>query len=410
MVTKHRSTVLAILIVIIAMDFVIPKSIANGQDYSHRVTILIPGSRSSHPAGDGREDGYEAAYGAFIDHLISRGFSRFILLSPKLGDIDQPNLDNYCKLWYWAIDPPNCNADGNMKDPTKIWTEAPPSYEQVDTRNSLNNTSLGLVWLIDQIIAADPQAQIDIISYSTGGAIAMLWAYNTSDEQLQHLHKIVAISSPLGGFYNEQYPLVIKQALDHILTLLYLDQAVEELNFNIDEPSLVDEIADGIEKVGSKALFISSSYDRILNGEYVKTGIWWIGGEYALRIGFHPGRWYQRGGLHCVSEYGTNTFPENPTVLRPIQFSDALYRHHAQPKSNPVAVQLVYDHLFDNFTSCTPNPSTATPTSKPENTPTVTATPTAQIENTPTQTPTPTSTKVPDKKEENIIFLPLIIR
>lgn len=59
----------------------------------------------------------------------------------------------------------------------------------------------GLTWLLGGILGRYPNARIDLIGFSLGGIIALAWAAEAArhDPMLAAIHRIVIISSPVGG-------------------------------------------------------------------------------------------------------------------------------------------------------------------------------------------------------------------
>jgi len=103
----------------------------------------------------------------------------------------------------WGQKGSACSASGTFARPLAN-LQAPPNYTNGDN-NTSNDTGLPLHlqaqvlhWLEQQIVAAHPDAVIDVVGYSLGGIVAYDWAA-TYPEDMSHIHRLLTIDSPLGG-------------------------------------------------------------------------------------------------------------------------------------------------------------------------------------------------------------------
>ncbi|MCC6790505.1 MAG: hypothetical protein IT336_02410 [Thermomicrobiales bacterium] len=77
-----------------------------------------------------------------------------------------------------------------------------PRYRAADTTDRpIADHVDGLTWLIGGILGRYPNARIDLIGFSLGGIVALAWAAETplEDPALHAIHRIVIVSSPVGG-------------------------------------------------------------------------------------------------------------------------------------------------------------------------------------------------------------------
>lgn len=96
----------------------------------------------------------------------------------------------------------------NGTDPLLAWRgrtvdgESEPSYRSIETTDRpVSDHVDGLTWLLGAILGRWPRARIDLIGFSLGGIVALAWAAETAfdDPALAAIHRIVIISSPVGG-------------------------------------------------------------------------------------------------------------------------------------------------------------------------------------------------------------------
>lgn len=91
------------------------------------------------------------------------------------------------------------------RDPRDGWRNAQPEtgepiYSPVDTTDGpVAEHVHALGWLIDELHAKHPEASFDLIGFSLGGIVALAWAAIALPESLRAIHRIVLISTPVGG-------------------------------------------------------------------------------------------------------------------------------------------------------------------------------------------------------------------
>ena len=75
-----------------------------------------------------------------------------------------------------------------------------PIYRAVETTDRpIADHVDGLEWLVSDLLDRNPQAQIDLVGFSLGGIVALAWAAEADERRLDSIHRIVLISSPVGG-------------------------------------------------------------------------------------------------------------------------------------------------------------------------------------------------------------------
>lgn len=102
---------------------------------------------------------------------------------------------------------PNVKRLNQTKVRQTVWVKGDyfqqPIYTATDTaKYSLDVHVQGLDWLIKDLLKRDPAAQIDIVGYSLGGAVAARWAQGQSTKAgspILAVHRLVLLDSPVGG-------------------------------------------------------------------------------------------------------------------------------------------------------------------------------------------------------------------
>jgi pimeloyl-ACP methyl ester carboxylesterase len=93
-------------------------------------------------------------------------------------------------------------------DPSLAWQdgtfegEREPQYRALDTTDRpVADHVDGLTWLLGGILGRYPSARIDLFGFSLGGIVALAWAAEAAydDPLLAAIHRIVIVSSPVGG-------------------------------------------------------------------------------------------------------------------------------------------------------------------------------------------------------------------
>jgi pimeloyl-ACP methyl ester carboxylesterase len=130
------------------------------------------------------------------DHGLSRDFAgihqsitrrcptyRTVFFSYRAGPLRKAGLDPKLAWNAWTYD------DGSE-----------PIYRAAETtdRPVLDHVA-GLDWLVRDLLARHPEARIDLVGFSLGGVIALAWAADADQSLLARVHRVVLVSSPVGG-------------------------------------------------------------------------------------------------------------------------------------------------------------------------------------------------------------------
>ena len=114
-------------------------------------------------------------------------------------------------------------------DPNLAWScrtyhnGSEPIYRAIETtdRPVLDHVA-GLDWLVRDLLAGHPAARIDLVGFSLGGIIALAWAADADHNLLDRVHRVVLVSSPVGGI-TPLGAIAPKAGIRHILRHHHVD-------------------------------------------------------------------------------------------------------------------------------------------------------------------------------------------
>jgi pimeloyl-ACP methyl ester carboxylesterase len=159
-------------------------------------------------------------------------------------------------------------------DPRQAWVgdyeQGEPLYSAVETTDRpLADQVAGLDWLLRDLLGHYPNARIDLIGFSLGGIIALSWAAEvaSTDPMLAAIHRIVAISSPVGGI-SSLGSLTPKPGIRHALARFRVEfgQSLVFRDLRTDSPAIAAlHAAPGKVDVAS----VENSRDYLVNGRRI---------------------------------------------------------------------------------------------------------------------------------------------
>jgi pimeloyl-ACP methyl ester carboxylesterase len=146
--------------------------------------VIFLGGLQSHsletPGDHGLGDDFEALQGRLLAAEPTR---RCVFFSYRAGALLKAGLDPLLAWRHQSYD------DANEPIYCAMETTDRPVADHV----------AGLEWLIGDLIEKHPCVRIDLIGFSLGGIVSLAWAADADDRLLASIHRIVLISSPVGG-------------------------------------------------------------------------------------------------------------------------------------------------------------------------------------------------------------------
>ena len=167
---------------------------------------------------------------------------------------------------------PRLRAGG---DPSQTWVngdyeQGEPVYSALDTTDRpLADHVAGLEWLLRDLHRRYPDARIDLIGFSLGGIIALAWAAGTraADPVLAAVHRIVLISSPVGGI-SPLGSLTPKPGIRHALAHFQIgfgqSQIFEDLRSNSTAIAALRAVPANVDVAS-----VENSRDYLINGRRI---------------------------------------------------------------------------------------------------------------------------------------------
>jgi len=238
-------------------------------DLSHRWIIFLGGINSSSSEDspiDGAFDTIEESLEDFIDP------EQFVYFSYSAMNNWPDFVPIRCGGWGVVDGTTVSNCDTSLD---LIELHDNPVYTDDDTHQPIVEQANTLNWLIDQIGRRDPEAQIDLISFSLGGIIASYWAADDENIISSHrdkIHSIVLINSPVGGIFAAQDIVDLGPSglvWELIMRNIFGVDVLRELQ--IPGEDVEGSIVDSLEQAAHFPNFtsIQSSADFLVNGEQI---------------------------------------------------------------------------------------------------------------------------------------------
>jgi hypothetical protein len=192
-----------------------PRRAVHPPTQPHRYVVLLDGIGSEDVPFDIRND---LSTRTHADHAVVQDFSvmrkrmqrelpgaRFVYFSYALGPLLAAH-QNPVNAWAACSKVPAVEGCANRRAlPQRLFQE--PSYSVDDTKRAhLQVHAGGLDWLLNQIVQQDARlrarSEIDLVGFSLGGVVASLWAATLANHSAaaSHIHSVVLVESPVGGF------------------------------------------------------------------------------------------------------------------------------------------------------------------------------------------------------------------
>lgn len=155
--------------------------------YAHRYVVLLNGITTK----SDQSNPFNGDFNKLVEGLQKSGVSRFVYFSYSAAN-HYPNRGMYCLGWAVGLD---CFS-GNT-DPTTMKAVYTPD----DTKLPIDHQADVLDWLLNRIVAFDPEAKIDLVGFSLGGIVSSYWAATTggSSPFRSNVRSLTLIESPVGG-------------------------------------------------------------------------------------------------------------------------------------------------------------------------------------------------------------------
>lgn len=159
-------------------------------------------------------------------------------------------------------------------DPLLAWQdgtfESEPRYRAIETTDRpIADHVDGLTWLLGGILGRYPNARIDLIGFSLGGIVALAWAAEAAldDPALAAIHRIVIVSSPVGGI-TSLGSLTPMPGIRHVLRRYEVGfgRSLVFRDLRISSP-LIDRLPVAPDKVDVAS--VENSRDYLVNGNRI---------------------------------------------------------------------------------------------------------------------------------------------
>jgi pimeloyl-ACP methyl ester carboxylesterase len=245
-------------------------------------------------------------YLIFLDGLLSRSSAH-----PSIGDVKSEfaSVWNIVRQAEIAAVPVYFSYRAGIlaqagRDPRLSWINGSwengqaPLYESPDTTDHRVSThTVGLAFLVRDILRKQPDATIDLIGFSLGGIVALDFAARAEQWVMAAIERIVLISCPVGGITRASH-LVGNVLLRTVAGRFKFDFGTGEALADIAFGSpVLDRVARGMQRV--PVLSIENERDIVVSatsqkGSAVGSSTW----RLPVRLGVGTGP--SRAGIRCI--------------------------------------------------------------------------------------------------------------
>jgi pimeloyl-ACP methyl ester carboxylesterase len=152
------------------------------------------------------------------------------------------------------------------------WDEHEPVYGAADTTDiPLAGQAAALGWLVRELRRCSPDATIDLVGYSTGGIVALIWAAaeaDAPDDVLAAVHRLVLVSSPVGGINQALRARLTEIAPDDVARFAVHGTVVREL---LAGSPLIRGLGASLQHLDVR--FAENLRDQFINGAPLPPGL-----------------------------------------------------------------------------------------------------------------------------------------